>query len=116
MTWTSVIGFFRSEAPVLVGGLITGPVFGWFGHRWLVARVWTGALVPAAACCFEPLAEGAMRPHVITSALVQLVEIVVGLVMVMRRACRRTRSSAHPFLTAPGVRTGEIRRGRMIMP
>jgi hypothetical protein len=81
LSWRLVTGFCRSEAPVLIGGLVTGPLFGWFGHRWRIARAWLGAVLTAAAFCFEPLVVGALRPWVITSAPVRRVEIISGLAM-----------------------------------
>jgi len=98
LTWTTAVGFCRSEAPVLAGGLASGPLFGWFGHRWHVARAWIGALVTAAAFCVEPLAESAVRPYLITSAFVRRAEIAAGIVMigyvVLAVARRRPRSPA----------------------
>jgi len=40
----------------IVGGLITGPVYAYFGHRWRMARSWVGAALVTLALCFEPLA------------------------------------------------------------
>ena len=81
LTWRSALGFCQSEAPVLVGGLITGPLFGWFGHRWRVSRAWLGAVLTAAAFCFEPLAQTIFAPGVITSRPVMTVEISVGIAL-----------------------------------
>jgi hypothetical protein len=81
LSWRLVIGFCRSEAPVLIGGVVTGPLFGWFGHRWRVARAWLGAVLTAAPFCFEPLVVGTLRPWVITSPLVRHVEIAIGIAM-----------------------------------
>jgi hypothetical protein len=52
----AVRGFFVSERAVLVGGVLTGPLFGWFGQQWRTRRAIVGALVTAAALCLEPLA------------------------------------------------------------
>jgi hypothetical protein len=52
----TVRGFLFSERLVLVGGVLTGPVFGWLGWRWRARREVAGALVTAAALCLEPLA------------------------------------------------------------
>jgi hypothetical protein len=41
---------------VLVGGIVTGPLFGWFGQQWRTRRAITGALATAACLCLEPLA------------------------------------------------------------
>ena len=56
-------GFFVSNAPVILGGIVTGPLFGWFGQQWRTRRAIAGALVAAAALCLEPLARrAAVRP------------------------------------------------------
>src|SRR5438093_959824 len=34
VTLRSISGFARSENDVIVGGLVTGPLFGWFGQQW----------------------------------------------------------------------------------
>src|SRR5690349_15385484 len=49
-------GFFVSNAFVVLGGLVTGPLFGWFGQQWRTRHAIVGALVTAAALCLEPLA------------------------------------------------------------
>jgi hypothetical protein len=54
-TLANAHGFFLSNAFVVVGGIATGPLFGWFGHRWRTQRALLGALVTAAALCLEPL-------------------------------------------------------------
>src|SRR4051794_9107104 len=35
-----VAALVHSQGRVLVGGLFTGPLFGWFGHRWRTDRAW----------------------------------------------------------------------------
>jgi hypothetical protein len=52
----SATAFVRSESPVIVGGVFTGPLFGWFGQRWRTDRAWLGGLATAIAFCLEPLA------------------------------------------------------------
>ena len=52
----AIRGFLVSERTVLVGGVVTGPLFGWFGQQWRTRRAIAGALVTAAALCLEPLA------------------------------------------------------------
>jgi hypothetical protein len=54
-TVAAVRGFLVSERSVLVGGIVTGPLFGWFGQQWRTRRAVWGALVTAAALCLEPL-------------------------------------------------------------
>lgn len=45
-----------SQRANIVGGLLTGPLFGYLGQRWRVARSWAAAALLAGAFCFEPLA------------------------------------------------------------
>ena len=56
LTVATVRGFFISERGVLLGGIVTGPLFGWFGQQWRTRGAIAGALVTAAALCLEPLA------------------------------------------------------------
>jgi hypothetical protein len=101
-TLANTHGFFLSNAPVIVGGVVTGPLFGWFGQQWRTRRAIAGALVAAAAFCLEPLLRrAAVRPihmlgssyavtNPIDSHLVVVAEIAVGLalaaVVLVRRA------------------------------
>ena len=56
VTAATLRGFVVSERLVLVGGIVTGPLFGWFGCQWRTRRSIAGALAPAATLCLEPLA------------------------------------------------------------
>jgi Family of unknown function (DUF6518) len=49
-------GFVASDPRLFVGGLLAGPVFGWFGQQWRNGKDLLGALLVAAALCLEPLA------------------------------------------------------------
>jgi hypothetical protein len=40
----------------IVGGIVTGPLYGFLGHRWRVARSWISAALVTSALCLEPLA------------------------------------------------------------
>jgi hypothetical protein len=80
LTARTVSGFARSESSVLVGGIFTGPLFGWFGQRWRADRAWAGALVTAALVCIEPLARTAVGDGV-RFQVVWMGEIAVGLAM-----------------------------------
>ena len=72
--------FLRSQADLLVGGLITGPLFGYLGHRWRVDRTWWCALAVALAACGEPPARLAVN-RLDPSTVVWAVEIAVGLAL-----------------------------------
>jgi len=37
----------------ILGGLVTGPLYGFLGHRWRVARSWVGSALVTAALCLE---------------------------------------------------------------
>jgi hypothetical protein len=97
--------FFRGMAAVMtsgynplyiVGGLVTGPLYGWLGQRWRVDRSWTSAMLVAGALCLEPLARwmvGMLSPP----ALVWTTEVTIGaivaacfVVVARRRSVGRT--------------------------
>lgn len=92
-TLANAHGFLVSNASVVVGGLVTGPLFGWFGQRWRTQRAILGALVTAAALCLEPLARhiparfelsvtgGWFAAGPIASHAVVFAEVAVGLVL-----------------------------------
>jgi hypothetical protein len=40
----------------IMAGIVTGPLYGFLGHRWRVARSWISAVLVACALCLEPLA------------------------------------------------------------
>jgi ABC-type transport system involved in multi-copper enzyme maturation permease subunit len=73
----AIAGFIRSQSRVIVGGIVTGPLFGWFGHRWRVDRAWLGALATGAAFCLEPLAHN-LTGLPIRSSTVLWGEVAVG--------------------------------------
>jgi hypothetical protein len=101
-------GFFTSNLLVVVGGLVTGPLFGWFGQRWRTRRALLGALVTAAALCLEPLARraplgvvhafghGYLVANPIGSHAVIMVEVAAGLLFaafVLARRAQQMRES-----------------------
>jgi hypothetical protein len=51
-----LVALAHSNLRNIVGGLVTGPVFGALGQRWRVTRSWLSAGLLAAAFCLEPLA------------------------------------------------------------
>jgi uncharacterized protein DUF6518 len=80
VTLTTVRGFLVSERSVFVGGIVTGPLFGWFGQQWRTRQAWLGALVTAAALCLEPLARHASVDPIRFRA-VWIAEVAAGLVL-----------------------------------
>jgi hypothetical protein len=50
-------GWLSSSRWVVVGGLVTGPVFGFLGQRWRTRRAWLSVALVAGALCLEPLSE-----------------------------------------------------------
>ena len=80
VTAATVRGFLISERGVLIGGVVTGPLFGWFGQQWRTRRAITGALVTAAALCLEPFVRRAtINP--IGQRDVWLAEVAAGLAL-----------------------------------
>jgi Family of unknown function (DUF6518) len=84
----------------ILGGLVTGPLFGLLGQRWRVRRSWVSATAVAGALCLEPLVRWAagqlMPPAPVWTAEVVSGAVVASLfaytVMAWRRAdtCRST--------------------------
>lgn len=88
LTVATFRGFVVSERSVLLGGIVTGPLFGWFGQRWRTQRAIAGALVTAAALCLEPLVRRA-SVNPIRHRDVWLAEIATGLVLAAAVLVRR---------------------------
>jgi hypothetical protein len=89
----TVEGFLRSESPVIVGGVFTGPLFGWFGQQWRTRRAWIGAFAAAAALCLEPLAREAAG-NAIRFRSVTVAEVAAGIAMATYVLAGRWRSRA----------------------
>jgi Family of unknown function (DUF6518) len=90
LTAATVRGFFISERAVLVGGIVTGPLFGWFGQQWRTRRVIWGALVTAAALCLEPLARRiSVNATPIQYRAVWVAEVAAGLALAAAVLVRR---------------------------
>ncbi len=64
----------------ILGGLVTGPVFGLLGQRWRVRRSWVSAAIVAGALCLEPLARWASG-HLMAPTVVWAVEVASGIVV-----------------------------------
>jgi hypothetical protein len=75
-----ITGFVRSDPFVFIGSVVTGPLFGWLGHRWRAARSWQGAFVASLVLCLEPLAHIAVRQP-IRSSTAALAEVAGGVAL-----------------------------------
>jgi Family of unknown function (DUF6518) len=93
VTVATVRGFLISERSVLIGGIVTGPLFGWFGQQWRTRRAIAGALVTAAALCLEPLARRASVDPIRFRG-VWLAEVAAGLALAAAVLLRRSSSGA----------------------
>ena len=98
LTLAGLRGFAVSERSVLLGGIVTGPLFGWFGRQWRTRRAIAGALLTAAALCLEPLARrasvGAIRYRTVSLAEVAAGLALAAAVLGRRYAGGRERVSA----------------------
>jgi hypothetical protein len=68
-----------SSSWVVIGGLVTGPVFGLLGQRWRTRRAWLSATLVAGALCCEPFAERLANRS--WSRTVSTLEVAAGLVV-----------------------------------
>lgn len=92
LTLATVRGFLLSERAVFVGGIVSGPLFGWFGQQWRTRRALLGALATAAALCFEPLARR-LSVNPIRYRDVWLAEVAGGLALAGYVVLGRARGS-----------------------
>ncbi len=101
-------GFLVSNAFTVVGGLVTGPLFGWFGGRWRTRHALLGALVTAAALCLEPLVRsaplggvhafghGLVVANPIDSHAVTAAEVAAGLLLAAAMLVQHHRQGLRP--------------------
>jgi Family of unknown function (DUF6518) len=90
VTAATLRGFLYSERAVFIGGVVTGPLFGWFGQQWRTRRAIAGALVTAGALCLEPLARK-VSINPIRDRNVWLAEVAAGLLLAAAVLARRAR-------------------------
>lgn len=64
----------------ILGGLVTGPLFGLLGQRWRLRRSWVSAAMVTGALCLEPLARWASG-QLMPPAPVWAVEVALGAVV-----------------------------------
>jgi hypothetical protein len=80
--------FLHSQLHVIVPGLVTGPLYGWLGHRWRTLRSWASAALVAGAFCLEPLARW-LYGQPLGSASVSTAEVVLGVIAATLLAAAR---------------------------
>ena len=77
----------------ILGGLVTGPLYGWLGHRWRIDRFRMGASLVAGALCLEPLGRVVVGilppPDIVWGAEVALGAALAGFFVVASAARRR---------------------------
>jgi len=64
----------------ILGGLMTGPLFGLLGQRWRLRRSWVSAAMVTGALCLEPVARWAAG-QLMPPAPVWAVEVALGAVV-----------------------------------
>jgi hypothetical protein len=72
--------FLASQLHVLLPAVVTGPLWGWLGHRWRSGRSWVSALAVGGAFCLEPLARR-VYGQPFAAADVATAEIVTGVLL-----------------------------------
>jgi hypothetical protein len=82
LTGRSVAGLVQSEGRVIVGALLTGPLFGWLGCRWRTRGDWLAAVATASLLCLEPLAR-IPAGEAIRFRAVWAAEVAAGLVLAL---------------------------------
>jgi hypothetical protein len=82
-----VPSYLRSQLHVILPGLVTGPLYGWFGHRWRTSRAWASAALISGAFCLEPLARF-LSGQSLGSTTVSVVEVIVGVIAAVFLAAR----------------------------
>jgi hypothetical protein len=51
-----LLALLRSERTVIVGSVVTAPLYGFLGYEWRTKKAWVSALLVGGAFCLEPLA------------------------------------------------------------
>jgi len=75
-------GLLLSNLLNILGGVVTGPLYGLLGQRWRTQRAWMSAVLVAGALCLEPVAVTVSgRRFVGESTIVWIVEVASGVVL-----------------------------------
>ena len=77
----AAVAFAGSNLLWIVGGAVTGPLFGLLGQQWRTGRWWVGAAVVGGAFLLEPVARY-LRGQLIGPSWVWVAESIVGLCLV----------------------------------
>jgi hypothetical protein len=88
----AVAAWASSNLLVIVGGLVTGPLFGYLGHQWRAARSWVSVGLLAGAFLFEPLAR-ALAGHLLAPTWIWAAESALGLALGAAFVAARQRPS-----------------------
>ncbi len=56
MNLHEIDGLWRSNVENVLGGFVTGPLYGLLGQMWRARRAWISAVLVAGALCLEPVA------------------------------------------------------------
>ena len=97
LTGRSAAGFVQSEGRVILGALVTGPLFGWLGYRWRTKGDWLAAMATACLLCLEPPARFSAGDAIRFRA-VWATEVAAGLALALAVAVSARR--------ARGIRVG----------
>lgn len=84
----------------IVAGTVTGPLYGFLGHRWRVARSWTSATLVTCVLCLEPLARGAVG-MLSPQPFVWAAEVAIGVVAAAAFAFAIATSRRAPEILPP---------------
>lgn len=84
----------------ILAGIATGPLYGFLGHRWRVARSWISAVLVTTALCFEPLARK-VAGMLSGPALVWGVEVAIGTLVAVLFASTIAASRRGPETVPP---------------
>ena len=99
-TFHEIRGLVLSNKLNIVGGLVTGPLYGLLGQHWRTRRAWLSAALVAGALCLEPLAETVAGNRYPGASIVWPAEILCGVAV-----------AAYFLLTGVAFRRGASRVG-----
>jgi hypothetical protein len=91
-----ILALLRSERTVIVGSVVTAPLYGFLGYEWRTKKAWVSALLVGGAFCLVPLAS-AIAGRLPQRTGVWVVEVCLGVIVTSvlswsRMAYRRSHS------------------------